>query len=628
MNQTTSTKPGAEDRPPAGDAGLQTAVRTAVVAGVFSLIVCALLLYDYSLRLAKDPHEAALFKDLRLAVAQQPDSVQLKEAIRSLDLQLREEYFRQRTFARLGAWLLLGGMVVFLVAAKSAATLRRRLPTPQPQTAPRDLETRWTAVARWAVAALAVVLVGVALGLSLTSRSATPEEAEGLAALLEPRPTDGQNEPHPTDGRSNPQVTPGPLSAAEEEIGKMWPGFRGPHGSGVSAYSNVPDSWDDVSGKNILWKEPVPLPGFSSPVVWADRVFLSGATKDQREVYCFDAKTGKIVWQKQVPPNPQAGQMRDPQFTGYAAPTVATNGRWVVAIFVDGELAAFDPSGEILWRKSFGIPENSYGHASSLATYRDLVLVQIDQGPKKQPKSKLYAFRAATGEKAWEIARPVATSWTSPIVISHGGRDQLITCADPWVIAYNPADGKELWRANCISGESGPSPVFNAGMVYVGNEYCQLSAIRADGSGDVTKTHVAWTGEDGLPDVCSPLATDQHVFLLAAGTLTCYDAQKGTKLWEEYEAFNYAAFTSSPSGVPSGSGSRVYLFGELDKEGQQDAEGNTVQFCKSWILEPGPTGCKVVGEGRLDEGCVTSPAFQDGRIYIRGKKHLFCIGVK
>ncbi len=615
MNQITPTKPGEDDQPSAGDFGYRVAVRTAAVAGVFSLLVCTLLFYDYSLRRAKDPHEAASFKALKLALAQQPNNQELRVQIRDLDLDLRKEYFRRRAFTAVGGWLLLGGIVYFLVAAKSAATLRRKLPTPQPQTTPRDLETQWTRIARWSVAGLAVLLMAVAAGLSVASHSELPEEAEELAALLESGPAAVQN------GQEVRRVPPPP---SQEEIERMWPCFRGPHGSGVSAYTNVPDSWDDVSGKNILWKTPVPLPGMNSPVVWADRVFLSGASKDRREVYCFDAKTGKIVWQKEVPRNPQAGQMREPEFTGYAAPTVATDGRFVFAIFIDGELAALDLSGEMVWCKSLGIPENNYGHATSLTTYRDFVLVQMDQGTKNKPKSKLYAFQAATGHKVWEAPRPVAVSWTTPIVISHAGRDQVVTCSDPWVIAYNPADGTELWRADCISGESGPSPVFTSGTVYAGNTYCELSAIRADGSGDVTKTHIDWQGEDGLPEVCSPLATNEYVFLLEAGALTCYDRKDGKVLWEEYEVFDYASFTSSPSLV----GNRVYLFGELEKEGEEDEEGNPVQFCKSWGVEPNRKGCKVVAEGRLDEACVASPAFQDGRIYVRGEKHLFCIGEK
>jgi outer membrane protein assembly factor BamB len=303
---------------------------------------------------------------------------------------------------------------------------------------------------------------------------------------------------------------------------------------------------------------------------------------------------------------------------------VATDGRFVFAVFADGELAAFNVDGQPVWRKSLGIPENGYGHASSLTTYRDFVLVQMDQATVKKAKSKLYAFHVATGQKAWEVPRPVGVSWTSPIVISHDGRDQLITCADPWLIAYNPADGKDLWRAKCGFGEAGPSPVFRAGTVYAGNAYSQLSAVAANGSGDVTETHIAWSGEDGLSESASPLATDEYVLLAESGTLTCYDAKDGTVLWEEYEVFDYAVFTSSPSLV----GNRVYVFGELDKEDEEDEEGNPVTYCKSWVVEPGREGCKVVAEGQLDEGCVSSPAFQDGRIYIRGKNHLFCIGQK
>ncbi len=624
MSQTTEPTSREDGRPTARGAAYQTAARTAAVAAVFSAIVCGFLLHDYSLRRAQDPHDAASYRMLKLAFAQQPDSQELKAQIRALDEQLRREYFQRRAFARVGGQLLLAGVAILLVATTWAVTLRRELPVPKAQAAPVDTETRWTRIARWGVTAVTIVLAGVGIGLLRgASRNDLPDDVLQVAALLKPDPAPPSNPPQ-VSPQGAPQVAPGPPLPSEDEFRKMWPSFRGPEGAGISAYTNVPDSWDDASGKNIRWKTPVPLPGLNSPVVWGDRVFLSGAIKGRREVYCFDAKTGKLAWQKPVPPHPQAGQMREPEFSGYAASTVATDGRFVFAIFVDGQLAAFDLQGQPLWQKSLGIPENNYGHASSLVTYRDLLLVQLDQGTKKKPKSKLYAFRGATGQKAWEVPRPVAVCWTSPIVISHGGRDQVVTYSDPWVIAYNPADGAELWKASCIMGESGPSPVFSAGIVYAGNTYCQLSAIRADGTGDVTKTHIVWSGEQGLPEVCSPLATSEYVFLLDSGTLTCYDAKDGTILWEEYEAFDYADFTSSPSLV----GNRVYLFGDLEKEGETDEEKTPLLYCKSWIVEPSRQGCKIVAEGQLGESCVTSPAFQDGCIYIRGDTHLFCIAEK
>jgi outer membrane protein assembly factor BamB len=223
--------------------------------------------------------------------------------------------------------------------------------------------------------------------------------------------------------------------------------------------------------------------------------------------------------------------------------------------------------------------------------------------------SKLLALDGQTGAVAYEVARPVAASWTSPCVITVKGGVQLITCADPLVIAYDPADGSEIWRADCITGEAGPSPVESNGVVHVGNEYCIWSAIRADGKGDVTESHVLWNAEDGLPDTCSPLVTSDYLFLCSY-YLYCYDVKTGELLWDTYdieEAQFETGFVSSPSWVAG----RVYLF-------EEDGKG--------WILEPTRETAKVIAKNPLGEECLTSPAFQDGRMYIRGKEHLFCIG--
>jgi len=590
------------------ESAYRIASRTAVVAAVFSLIVCALLLYDYSRRRSDDPLEYAPFRALKVALQEQPDNDRLKQEIRALDLQFRREYFRQRVFAAGGGVLLLAGAAVFLVAAKAAATLHRKLPVPGPYTAPIDSDTQTAQIGRWAVAALCVVLLGSAVVLGLALRTGLPRNDEQLLSLL-----GGGEQEEPPQPADQPYQ-----GASQEEIARMWPRFRGPGGSGISAYDNIPETWDAAAGKNILWKTPVPLPGNNSPVVWGSRVFLSGADKQRRQVYCFDTESGKLLWQKDAPSTPQSSAqppkvMRD---TGYAAPTTTTDGRRVFAVFANGDVTAFEFDGKPAWGRSLGIPENAYGHASSLAMFDNLVLVQLDQASKKDRKSTLLALSAVDGKTVWRVGRDVPNSWTSPIVIRHAGRDQIITAADPWVIAYNPADGAELWRASVLRGDCGPSPIFAGGLVHVGNEYCYWSAIRPDGDGDVTETHIAWNAEDGLPDTCSPLATDKYVFLLATyGTLTCYDAKKGELLWEQ--DFD-ARFISSP-GL---SGNRVYLFGEVEEE---DEEGNELTTCTAWIIEPGREGCKIVGTCELDEGCVTSPAFQDGRIYIRGKKHLFCI---
>ncbi len=413
-----------------------------------------------------------------------------------------------------------------------------------------------------------------------------------------------------TTSLTAPPLTKSTVTQDEKPLGN-WPSFRGANGSGISPHTNLPTLWNGATNKGILWKVPVPLPGNNSPIIWKNRLFISGATKERREVYCFDTDSGKLLWKTNVTTRPGANAkpVKTNTGTGYASSTMATDGKRVYAIFATGDLTALDFSGNIVWTHSLGTPNNHYGHASSLAIYKHLLISQVDQGRAKDMLSKLTAFNGATGETVWQVKRKVPCSWASPIVVDHPTRPLVITAADPWVTAYSPQTGREIWRASCLDpAEIGPSPIYSDGLVFAGNEYAVFSAIRANGTGDVSDTHIQWSVDDGLPDVCSPLATEKHVLLLAShGTLTCYNKQRGGEpLWEE--EFD-TRFSTSPSLV----GNRVYLF---------DDKG------KTWIVQPTREKCKHIATASLGEKCVTSPAFQSGRLYIRGKVHLFCIGAK
>ena len=599
------------------ESNYRLATLTAAIAGVFSIVVCALLFYDYARRGHGDPLENEFFQTLKSELSKQPDNEELKSQIRALDEQLRREYFRQRTFTVVGAGLLLGGVAILISSLKTAATLRRKLPNPQPFASPPDIESQWTRIGRWAVAVLALALAVLAIILSFSKTSPLPLGEDQSSSKTSPLPTNLRSVPGEGQGEgiSNSKspttiMTTADAPPTDEEIAKSWSSFRGPGGRGISAFTNIPTEWDVGTGNNIRWTSPVPLPGNNSPIVWKDRVFLTGANEKLREVYCFDAASGKLLWQKEAPGTPQstATVPKINEETGYAASTAATDGQRVFAIFANGDLAAFDFNGKLAWSKSLGIPENSYGHASSLVTYKNLLVVQFDQGSSDNPsKSKLFAFDSATGKTTWQTDRPVRNSWPSPIVIRAAGRDQIVTAADPWVIAYDPNSGQEIWRVKCLQQDVGPSPTFAAGKVFAANESPALSAIRLDDQGDVIAAHIVWKGEDNLPDICSPLACDEFVFLLTSyGSLTCYDTEKGDQLWvEDFET----DFSSSPGMA----GKLVYLFA---KDG------------KAWIVEPLREKCRRVAESNLGEECVTCPAFQDGCFYIRGKNNLFCIGNK
>ena len=313
-----------------------------------SALAAALLLLDYSRRQAETPFDSLRFQELKQQLAASPKDEALKAEIRQLDLHLRQEYFRQRAFTRWGAHILAIGAVILFATAKLAATLSRRPPSPEPSSAPPPDELAAARHSRYAVAVLAALI-----GISVITLS-----------LASPHPLAELPKTSAKTWSVSPKPPPAPTSPAA-----AWPRFRGPGGLGIYPTSDAPTSWNETARKNILWKTPVPLPGTNSPVIWADRLFLSGADETQRTVYCFDALTGTLLWQQ-----PVATSAAEPpevsEQTGYAAPTMTVDADRAYAIFANGDVAAFTHDGQPAWTRSLGVPKNAYGHAASLAARR------------------------------------------------------------------------------------------------------------------------------------------------------------------------------------------------------------------------------------------------------------------
>jgi outer membrane protein assembly factor BamB len=243
------------------------------------------------------------------------------------------------------------------------------------------------------------------------------------------------------------------------EFQANWPRFRGFDGGGASK-SEFNLSFDGKLGAGVVWKSPVPAPGFNSPVVWSNRVFISGGDAIKREVFCYDAADGKLLWQRAVEKVP-GSPAKPPEIsdtTGYAAATMATDGRCAFVMFANGDLAAFSFDGAPVWSRSIGVPKNMYGHAASLAIWPGKLIVQLDQDEGAPGGSKLLAFDCATGRPLWERSKPTHGSWATPVIIEAAGKIQIITLALPFVISYALADGNEL----CSKAKSRPrrfSPV-------------------------------------------------------------------------------------------------------------------------------------------------------------------------
>jgi len=394
------------------------------------------------------------------------------------------------------------------------------------------------------------------------------------------------------EGRQEAAVFP-----SIEEIRNNWPGFRGPEGIGKAYHTDVPTEWDGRSGQNILWKTSIPLPGYNSPIIWGKRIFFSGADRRTQVVYCVDADSGEILWQTEMNDIPGSPERR-PQVTedtGYAAPTMTTDGQRVFALFATGDIACLDFEGNRIWAKNLGMPDNHYGHASSLITYRDRLLVQFDQNTG----GRLLALKTLTGDLVYDQPRDVEISWASPILVNTGSRTELILNSNPFVMSHDPQTGQELWRVRCMQGEIAPSPAYADNMVYVVNDYARLAAITLGETPDV-----AWEYIDDLSEVSSPLATKDLVIMAASyGTVTCFDRKTGERLWiQEFSE----GFYSSPILV----GDSVYLM---------DMSGVIYVFKAEREF-------RLISQNKLGESAMTIPAFMHNRIYIRGEKNLFCIG--
>jgi outer membrane protein assembly factor BamB len=616
----TSKKDNASDQVPATSSWYRCAVTTAVLSGVFSVVVLTFLLLNYGRsKMVGTPEETKL-KELRSELRNKPDDQQLLSQIRQFDLQFRVKHIRALDRALKGGYLLLGGVVVFIISLRFAIEFKKKPPAPQPGVDQLKEQLINAKFARWAVTSgLAVLVLG---SLFMVTRPQIDFAKAGAADAS---------------------------SYSMEDVAKNWTSFRGPNGAGISAYTNVPSRWDGKTGEGILWKTEIPLPGNNSPVVWSDRIFLSGADPNNRQVFCFNVSTGQLLWKGDVlgltKKDEEPLQMSEE--TGYASPTVATDGRHVCAIFPTGDVGCFDFNGKKVWEQNMGRPDSAYGYASSLAVYKNMFLIQYDQGGVEDEKSNMIALDGFSGRIVWQTKRPVGNSWSSPIVAKVGEQLQIITCADPWVIAYNPAElddirrkiiqyqielealkkesneaskerlisiekqldklkqqDTEIWRVQCLSGDIAPSPTYANGLVFVIEPYSKVVAIKADGKGDVTKTNIAWVNDEGGPDICSPVSNGEFVFLMATeGLLQCLNFSDGKKVWEK-DLQEY--FLASPSLV----GDKLYL---LSEKGVM------------YIAEAGAE-YKQLAKCELGEKCLASPAFANGRIYIRGIKNLYCIG--
>ena len=377
---------------------------------------------------------------------------------------------------------------------------------------------------------------------------------------------------------------------------------------------DYPLKWS--SSENVAWRVKLPGGAGSTPAVWGDRIFVVSGDAGNNALLCLKRKTGRTLWKKTI-----GAERKGKHKKGSGAnPSPTTDGKHVYVYYKSGDLACLDFDGNIVWQHNL---QKLYGEdtlwwdlgTSPVLTKKYLVVACMQSGP-----SYLAAFDKTTGKLAWKVARMLkapeesAQSYSTPIVIEDGGSEKLVVLGADHVTMHAVADGKELWRVGGLNPtghkffRSIASPVVADGMVFA--PYARgknLTAIRMGGSGDVTKTHVAWTMDSNTPDVPTPVAVGGRVYVLSdKGTMTCLDLKTGRQVWQGTLPKHRAKYSSSPV-VADG---RIYATRE---------DGMT------FVLDTGDE-FKQLAANQLGEFTLATPVFNNGQVLIRTFEHLYCIG--
>jgi len=413
------------------------------------------------------------------------------------------------------------------------------------------------------------------------------------------------------------------LAGATSATAENWPGWRGPRGDGTSFETNIPTQWDGATGEGIDWKVPIPGRGHSSPIVWDDHVFVATCLEqtNSRVLLCLDRRDGRVRWQATVVASPLE---KKHALNSFASGTPATDGNAVYVSFLDTRnsdavgasadsiggsvngsmvVAAYDMEGKQLWVRRPSPFSSVHGYCSSPVIFEDLLIINGDH----DGESHILALDRKTGEIVWKFPRVHKTrSYCTPIIRQVAGKTQMVLSGSKQVVSLDPRTGKLHWYVD------GPTEQFVASMVFDGELFYlsagfpdhYVMAIKPDGEGNVTETHVAWSITDAKCYVPSPVLVNNRLFVADdRGTLNCYDTVDGDRRWRDRLGGHFSASLIVTEGL-------VYC----------TADDGTVSVVKPDEM------LQLVSTNALGESSFASPAISQGQLFIRGEKHLFAIG--
>ena len=431
-------------------------------------------------------------------------------------------------------------------------------------------------------------------------------------------------------------------TAAQKDISQgNWPQFRGAYASGVADGFPTPTKWDVEKSVNVLWKTPIPGLGHSSPVLWGDKIFIttaiSGKAKDplkvglygditpveddtshQFKVYCLDKNTGKILWEK-VAATGVPKIKRHPKSTN-ANPSVATDGKRIVAFFGSEGMYCYDLQGNLQWKKDLGVldagyyqvPDAQWGYASSPVIYDGSVIVQADV----QQNAFLASFSLKDGKEQWRTKRDDVPTFGTPTIAEVNGRATIIVNGWKHIGGYDAETGLELWKLRGGGDIPAPTPVVAGNLAYVTNAHGSMSpiyAIKLDSAGDISlkgddteNAGVAWSSRRDGSYMPTPLVYGDYLYICRDnGIAVCFEAKTGKKVYEERLGTGRSGFTAS---VIAGDG-KIYFTSE---------DGDI------YVVKSGPK-FELLATNPMGEVCMATPALSAGTLYYRTQSHLIAL---
>lgn len=385
-----------------------------------------------------------------------------------------------------------------------------------------------------------------------------------------------------------------------------WPQWRGPRGDGTSVEKNLPLNWSAT--ENIAWKTAIPGRGYSSPVIWDDRVYLTTCLEEEHKhvTMCIDRKDGRVVWQHALPMTfPKKIHNRN----SHASSTPATDGKHLWVTFLDAPryvACCYDLDGKLVWQQSPGEFHSVHGFSSPPIPWKDTIILNGDQDHKS---AYVVALDKTTGTEKWRSARSGVRSYTPPFIFNSHGKNQLVFSGSKCVTSYDPDTGKEIWHID------GPTEQFVASLVYHNNVLFMtygfpklgVMGINPDGTGNITKSNILYDEPKGGGYVPSPIAHGDYFFNVDdKGVATCRECKTGKLMW--LERLGPRLHSASATGW----GDYIYF---------PDNDGTT------YVIKASPT-FELVARNNINEEINGSISIAHGQVFLRGMKHLYCIGKK